>query len=50
MFFICGGILVIGALIFSIFASGSVQEWAKSEPTALGTEMAPLKSKEEANA
>lgn len=50
VFFICGGILVIGALIFSIFASGSVQEWAKSEPTALGTEMAPLKSKEEANA
>ena len=31
VFFICGGINLIGAVFYLIFAQGEVQEWAKSK-------------------
>lgn len=39
------GILTIGALLFSIFASGEVQPWAKLTAEE-GHEMAPLREGE----
>ena len=31
MFFLCGGIVAFGALVFVIFASGEIQSWAKDQ-------------------
>lgn len=31
MFYVCAGFTVVGAVVFGVFVSGEVQEWAKDK-------------------